>query len=77
MQIDCDECVMQHTEACGDCIVTVLLGNPGFVELGNDESLALGHLAEAGMVAPLRLVRRPAGDEPSSGGSATGDAASA
>ncbi len=59
MQIDCDECVMQHTEACGDCIVTVLLGDPGFVELGDDESLALGHLAEAGMVAPLRLVRRP------------------
>ena len=25
MRIDCDQCAMQHTAACDDCIVTVLL----------------------------------------------------
>lgn len=61
MHIDCDECAMQHTEACNDCIVTVLLGDPGVVELGDAESVALLNLADAGMVAPLRLVRRDDG----------------
>jgi hypothetical protein len=59
MLIDCDACVMQHTNACGDCIVTAMFGvEDGVVELADVESLALRNLADAGVVAPLRLVRR-------------------
>jgi len=60
MVIDCDACVMQHTSACGDCIVTVLLDTAPqpTLELGIEEREALEHLADAGMVAPLRLVPR-------------------
>lgn len=61
--IDCDGCAMQHTTACDDCIVTVLLGQTGsgvldVVEVQEDESWALQNLADAGLVAPLRLVPR-------------------
>ncbi len=61
MLIDCDDCVMQHTDACGDCIVTAILGtDDGIVELGDAERLALRNMADGGIVAPLRLVRRDA-----------------
>jgi hypothetical protein len=66
--IDCDECVMQATHACDDCIVSVLLGHgAGPIELGNDEAEALDHLADAGLVAPLRLVRRDRGPDAATG----------
>ncbi len=59
MLIDCDTCVMQHTDACDDCIVTAMLGTgDGVVELADVESVALRNLADAGIVSPLRLVRR-------------------
>ncbi len=59
MLIDCDACVMQHTDACDDCIVTAILGtDDGVVELGDAEAFALRNLADAGVVSPLRLVRR-------------------
>ncbi len=59
MLIDCDTCVMQHTDACGDCIVTAMLGvEDEVVELADVESFALRNLADAGIVSPLRLVRR-------------------
>ena len=51
--IDCDDCAVRG-DACGDCVVAVLLGAPP--ELGSDEQRALGVLAEAGLVPPLRLV---------------------
>lgn len=36
MLIDCDTCVMQHTEACHDCIITVLLaGDAGGGDSGS------------------------------------------
>ncbi len=56
MIIDCDRCVMQHTAACDDCVVSALIGLTAPVELGDDEGLALGALSDAGLVAPLRLV---------------------
>ncbi|MGI8823160.1 MAG: hypothetical protein ACR2JP_07675 [Acidimicrobiia bacterium] len=85
MLIDCDTCVMQHTEACKDCIVSVLLAGDlggragalpagGTVELADDEAEALRNLAEVGLVAPLRLVVRdgvPVGEE-ATGEEATG-----
>ena len=60
MIIDCDTCVMDGTSACADCIVPLLLaGRDGrIVEVGDDEETALRNLGEAGLVSPLRLVRR-------------------
>jgi hypothetical protein len=61
MIIDCDTCVMEDTGACADCIVPVLLaGDTGPLRIGTDEEAALRNLAEAGLVAPLRLVPRDA-----------------
>lgn len=58
MTIDCDKCQMQATTACDECIVPLLLHQmSGPFELGVEEAEALDHLAGAGMVAPLRLVR--------------------
>jgi len=55
--IDCDRCLVRSPSACGDCVVTVLLGSPpAGIELDVHELAALGALAEAGCVPPLRLV---------------------
>lgn len=53
MIIDCDGCGVRG-DACGDCVVAVLLGAPP--NLQADEQRAIGVLAEAGLVPPLRLV---------------------
>ncbi len=56
MLIDCDRCEVRGL-ACGDCVVTALLGAPpDGVEIDADERTALGVLADAGLVPPLRLV---------------------
>jgi hypothetical protein len=70
MIIDCGDCVMEHTSACDDCIVTVLLEHmpqQSPLDLGGDEADALSNLAEAGLVAPLRLVPRVDGSEAAAG----------
>ena len=61
MLIDCDSCAMRGL-ACGDCVVTVLLGAPvaansDAVELDGAERAALAVLADSGLVPPLRLLR--------------------
>jgi hypothetical protein len=54
--IDCDRCEVQGP-ACGDCVVTVLLGAPpDGVILDPEEQRAIGVLAGSGLVPPLRLV---------------------
>jgi len=60
MVIDCDECVMQGTEACADCVVTHILGRePGHaVVLDLAEERALRALAEAGLVPGLLHLSR-------------------
>ena len=56
MLIDCDRCTVRGL-ACGDCVVTVLLGStPEGVEWDETERAALGVLADSGLVPPLRLV---------------------
>ena len=56
MLIDCDGCAMRDL-ACGDCVVTVLLGGPpGAVDMDDDERQALDVLADGGLVPRLRLV---------------------
>ncbi len=54
MHIDCDRCEMRGL-ACTDCVVSVLLG-PLDTELGGEERDAIGVLADAGLVPPLRLL---------------------
>ena len=57
MHIDCDTCQVRGP-ACGDCVVTVLLGTPPEgVELDAAEQAAIGVLADTGLVPPLRLRR--------------------
>jgi hypothetical protein len=56
MLIDCDSCAVRGP-ACGDCVVSVLLGAPPTgVELDDAEQQALLNLADAGLVPRLRLV---------------------
>lgn len=56
MHIDCDTCEVRGL-ACGDCVVTVLLGAPpAGVELDAAERQAIAVLADSGLVPPLRLV---------------------
>lgn len=56
MIIDCDTCRVRGP-ACGDCVVTVLLGRPGQApDLDAAEQRAIGVLAAGGLVPPLRLV---------------------
>lgn len=66
MLIDCDACRVRGP-ACGDCVVTVLLGSPPEgVRLDPEEREALDVLAASGLVPPLRLVvlGSPPADEP-------------
>ncbi|MDQ6650135.1 MAG: hypothetical protein M3Z02_08475 [Actinomycetota bacterium] len=62
MLIDCDTCAVRGP-ACGDCVVTVLLGAPpGGIEMDESERQALAALADGGLVPHLRLVARGAGN---------------
>jgi len=66
MLIDCDSCAGQGVH-CHSCVIAVFLDTapatqdtppaqrPRY-ELDSDEQIALVHLAEAGLVPPLRLV---------------------
>lgn len=57
MHIDCDTCEVRGL-ACGDCLVTVLLGTaPEGIELDPAEQAAIDVLARTGLVPPLRLRR--------------------
>jgi hypothetical protein len=57
MFIDCNECAMQHTPACADCVVGVLLrDSDGPLALDAAETAALGNLAAVGLVPRLKLV---------------------
>lgn len=55
MIIDCGTCIARPS-ACGDCMVSVLLGTPDDTEFRPDEQAALAVLVGEGMVPPLRLV---------------------
>lgn len=56
MLIDCDDCVLDGTDACADCIVTFMLDRPpGPVVLALDEARALRTLESAGLAPPSRF----------------------
>ena len=61
LHVDCDSCVARGP-ACGDCVISVLIGTPGRVDLDPNEQAALSALADSGLVPPLRLIpgTRPA-----------------
>lgn len=56
MILDCGTCVARHTTACDDCIVAVLCGEDGVLELDRDERSAIDAMSDAGLVAPIRLL---------------------
>lgn len=58
--ISCDECVMEGTDACSDCVVTFLCGrDPGdAVVIDAAEARALKLLEEGGLAPALRHQRR-------------------
>ncbi|HEY4421386.1 MAG TPA: hypothetical protein VGN22_17810 [Pseudonocardia sp.] len=74
MIIDCDSCAVRG-DACGDCVIGVLLGAPGRQAAGSEsenlpsgapklqldapERRALDVLADQGLVPRLRLVAVP------------------
>jgi hypothetical protein len=60
MRIDCDECVMQHTSTCDDCVVSFLVSRePGdAVVIDADEERAVRMLTRAGLVPKLRHVAK-------------------
>jgi hypothetical protein len=58
MRIDCDDCAMQHTAACDDCIVTALLDrrHDGAVVLSLDEARAIRALQRGGLAPQNRFL---------------------
>jgi hypothetical protein len=61
MIIDCGTCKVAGL-ACGDCVVTVLLGPPAAtVQIADDHQVALGVLTDSGLIPPLRLVTEISG----------------
>ena len=63
LYISCDECVMDGTSACADCVVTFLCErDPGdAVIIDVAEVRALRLLAEGGLAPVLRHQRRQTG----------------
>ena len=55
MLIDCDDCALRGLQ-CGDCVMTVLLGQPGVYEVDPAEQLALQALADGGLLPQLQMV---------------------
>jgi len=66
VRIDCDECAMQGTDQCTDCVVSFIVEREdGAVVVNAEEARALRDLGEAGLVPVLRLVPKPGvGGEP-------------
>ena len=58
--ISCDECVMQHTEHCDDCLVTFICGREpdDAVIIDAAEERAIRMLSDAGLVPQLRHMPR-------------------
>lgn len=61
--ISCDDCTMQGTPACDDCVVTFLCGREPdeAVIIDAAEARAVRMLAAAGLVPDLRHTKRTAG----------------
>lgn len=62
LMIDCDECAMQGTDQCNECVVTFLCDRDPdeVVMIEADEARVVGILSRAGLV-PNMQHRRAAG----------------
>ena len=61
MLIDCNDCVMQDTPACDDCVVSHVLHDiTRPLSLGEAEADAIELLVGEGLVPELRLVPKSA-----------------
>ena len=60
LTIDCDQCPLQHTSACDDCLVTFLLDRDpdDAVVIDADEARAVRMLERAGLVPNIRFCER-------------------
>lgn len=59
--ISCDDCSLQGTDACDDCLVTFVLGREpdDAVVIDAQEERTLRSLSRAGLVPSLRFSSRP------------------
>lgn len=53
--ISCDECAMQCTSACADCVVTYLLSDDRVHVLDRDQTRVVRLLSAAGLVPELKF----------------------
>ncbi len=53
LHVDCHTCQAKGP-ACGDCVISVLLGTPSF-DFVEPEQRALAVLSDAGLLPPLRM----------------------
>ena len=62
MEINCDDCMMQHTQTCDDCVVSFIVGRePGeAIVIDVEEERAVRMLSDAGLVPRLRHQREEA-----------------
>jgi hypothetical protein len=59
MLISCDDCRMQGTDACNDCVVTYILDKPeGAVVFDAEQERAIREMARAGLLPDVRWERR-------------------
>jgi hypothetical protein len=61
LRIECEACVMQHSDHCRDCIVSALVEpSPRRVALvaDADEERALRELASAGLIPEIKMRRK-------------------
>ena len=58
--INCDDCSLQGTSACDDCVVTFICGREPdeAVIIDAEEARAVRLLGQAGLVPQLRHVKR-------------------
>jgi hypothetical protein len=60
MLISCDDCTMQGTDACSDCVVSFILDRPeGAVVFDAAEERALREMNRAGLLPEVRWQARP------------------
>jgi hypothetical protein len=60
LTIDCDQCTLQGTDACSDCVVSFLLEREpdDAVVIDADEARAMRMLERAGLAPPLLFDHR-------------------
>ena len=60
LTIECDQCVMQHTDACDDCVVSFLLEREpdDAIVVDANEARAIRMLERAGLLPSLRFTEK-------------------